>query len=269
MVTSITQEQGYTGLNLKIPRIVTTATLVQVTAVGWYNNTQVSSGQPGLNPQDLVAICYSYGASGENTELFKVSIANGVVTLSLDASGVILPVVSGHFANFSGTTGLIADDGYLPSNASLTNVVMQDAASVSGNIPKYNDVNGTLIDSGLAESNIVAKNAVNTFSGVGSIILPKINGTEASNAVTASGVAGVITTSSLSTAGGGSYAITWTNTVMTATSVVLLTIAGGTNTTENITLKIVPGAGSGTLTIYNNTVATALNGTIFISYLVI
>jgi hypothetical protein len=126
-----------------------------------------------------------------------------------------------------------------------------------------------MIDSGLAVSNVVSKVAVNTFTGVGSIILPKVNGTESSNAVTASGVAGLITTSSLTTAGGGSYAITWTNTVMTATSVVLLTIAGGTNTTENITLKIVPGSGSGTLTIYNNTAATALNGTIFISYLVI
>lgn len=81
-------------------------------------------------------------------------------------------------------------------------------------------------------------------------------------------MAGLLTTSSLSTAGGASYAITWTNTFISATSVVLLTIAGGTNTTENITLKCAPGAESATLTIYNNTAATALNGTIFISYLV-
>jgi len=140
---------------------------------------------------------------------------------------------------------------------------------ISGNFPQNSGTGGLMIDSGLAVANVVAKNAVNTFSGVGSIILPKVNGTEATNAVTASGVAGVITTSSLSTAGGASYAITWTNTVMTSTSVVLLTIAGGTNTTQNITLKIVPGSGTSTLTIYNNTAATALNGTILISYLVI
>lgn len=140
---------------------------------------------------------------------------------------------------------------------------------VSGNFPQNSGTAGLVVDSGLAVSNVVSKIAANTFTGVGSIILPKVNGTEASNAVTASGVAGVITTSALTTAGGASYAITWTNTVMTATSVVLLTIAGGTNTTENVTLKIAPGAGSGTLTIYNNTAATALNGTILISYLVI
>ena len=82
-------------------------------------------------------------------------------------------------------------------------------------------------------------------------------------------MAGVITTSALTTAGGASYVITWTNTLITATSSVQITLAGGTNTTENITLKVVPGAGTATLTIYNNTAATALNGTILLAYLVI
>jgi hypothetical protein len=118
-------------------------------------------------------------------------------------------------------------------------------------------------------SNVVLTNAPNTFTGTGSIILPKVNGTEASNAVTASGVAGDITTSSLTTAGGSSYAITWTNTTITATSVVLLTLNGGTNTTENFTMKVVPGSGTATLTIYNNTAATALNGTLIIGYAVL
>ena len=101
-----------------------------------------------------------------------------------------------------------------------------------------------------------------------SITFAKVNGTEAANAVTANGVAGLLTTSALTTAGGASYVITWTDTLITTTSAVLLTLAGGTNTTENITLKVVPGAGTATLTIYNNTAATALNGTILISYLV-
>jgi hypothetical protein len=138
----------------------------------------------------------------------------------------------------------------------------------TGNFPQNSGTAGLMVDSGLAVSNVVSKVAANTFTGVGSIILPKVNGTESGNAVTASGVAGVITTSSLSTAGGGTYAITWTNTVMTATSVVGLTIQGGTNTTQNINFKVVPGSGSATLTIYNLTAATALNGTIFIGYTV-
>jgi len=97
----------------------------------------------------------------------------------------------------------------------------------------------------------------------------KVNGTEAANAVTASGQAGVITTSSLTTAGGSSYAITWTNTNIASTSSIHLTLMGGTNTTRNITIQATAGSGTSTLTIYNNTVATALNGTIFIGYVIL
>lgn len=97
----------------------------------------------------------------------------------------------------------------------------------------------------------------------------KVNGTEAANVVTANGNAGYITTSSLTTAGGASYAITWTNSFISATSVIGLTIQGGTNTTQNINFKVVAGAGTATLTIYNLTAATALNGTVIIGYSVV
>jgi len=158
------------------------------------------------------------------------------------------------------------------STKAATNAALPDVASTagsgftSGDLVSAADTAGTIQDTGIASSNVVLKNAANTFSGVGSIILPKVNGTEAANAVTASGVAGVITTSALTTAGAGTYVITWTNTVMTATSVVLLSWEGGTNTVANFSYSIVPGAGSGTLTIYNNTAATALNGTIKLGY---
>lgn len=231
MTTVITREQGYAGFSPEIVRIVTTATLAQVTTAGWYNNSPIAG--ESLANVDVVLICYAYGTTSQATEFFSVAIsAKGVVTLSVAESSVILPVVSGDIPKFSGTTG-------------------------------------TIQDSGILATNLVVKNAVNTMAAGSSIVMAKVNGTEASNAVTASGVAGLLTTSSLTTAGGSSYAITWTNTFITATSVVLLTIAGGTNTTENITLKCVPGAGSSTLTIYNNTASTALNGTILISYLVI
>jgi hypothetical protein len=101
------------------------------------------------------------------------------------------------------------------------------------------------------------------------VIAVRADGTEAANAVTASGTAGVITTSALVTAGGASYAITWTNTFISATSVIQLTLMGGTNTTKNITIEATAGAGTSTLTIYNNTAATNLNGNILIGYLVV
>lgn len=140
---------------------------------------------------------------------------------------------------------------------------------VSGNFPVASGTGGLMVDSGVAATALMQNNIVNTMTGVGQIILAKANGTEASNAVTASGNAGVITTSSLSAAGGATYAITWTNTKITATSVLSFCIQGGTNTTQNITFTCVPGTGTATLTIFNNTAATALNGTILIGYSVL
>lgn len=140
---------------------------------------------------------------------------------------------------------------------------------VSGNFPVASGTAGLMADSGVTAASLMRNNAVNTMTGVGQIILVKANGTEAANTVTASGNAGVITTSALTTAGGATYVITWTNTLITATSVIGLTIQGGTNNaTNNLNFKCVAGSGSATLTIYNNTAATALNGTLLIGYTV-
>jgi len=139
----------------------------------------------------------------------------------------------------------------------------------TGHLVSTSGTAGLTVDSGVAAAQVMQLNAVNTMTGTGQIILVKANGTEAANAVTASGNAGVITTSSLTTAGGSSYAITWTNTKITSTSVLSFCIQGGTNTTQNITFGCVPGSGTATLTIYNNTAATALNGTILIGYVVL
>lgn len=111
MTTVVTQEQGYTGLSITIPRVVTQSTLAQVTTAGWWNNYYVSSGQPPLHPQDLVCICYSYGnASLQATALFSVSISNGVVTLSLAEADVVLPTIANHIAVFTNTLGTIGED---------------------------------------------------------------------------------------------------------------------------------------------------------------
>jgi hypothetical protein len=214
------------------------------------------------NPGNIAAglsgtagILSSFPATASKGSLQVTAVANTgntVTTISNDAMG-------------QATTVNIPD----PANAVGQFVVGATATPfVSGNFPQNSGTAGLMVDSGIAVANLMEVNVTNTLTSSGRIIANKVNGTEAANAVTASGMAGAITTSSLSTAGGGSYAITWTNTFITATSSVLLTLAGGTNTTENITLKVTPGSGTATLTIYNNTAATALNGTIIISYLV-
>lgn len=96
----------------------------------------------------------------------------------------------------------------------------------------------------------------------------KATGTEAANAVTASGTSGVITTSSLSTASGSSYTITWTNTFIDTSSIVMLSIMGGTNTKKSLELEATAGIGTSTITITNNN-AAALDGTVIIGFIVI
>jgi hypothetical protein len=257
-------------------KMTTTDSLATITTAGYLNNQPLLG--VNLSAADIMAVFYNAivsnigGLQSASFGIFTVAVSNnGSVTLTewVNPSNVLLPVVSGDFAVFNGTSGQIKDSGSAPSSAAQPFVVMSPGSLTSGHLLQAGNANGTLADSGLVPANLMVLNAPNTLSGTGSIILPKVNGTEAANAVTASGVSGVITTSSLTTAGGANYSITWTNTVMTATSTVLLSIMGGTNTTENITLKCIPGSGTATLIIYNNTAATALNGTIFIGYLLV
>lgn len=137
---NVTFEAG--GVSPRIVRINTDSTLAQVTAAGWYKNTAPNQ----LQPSDNVEIAYAQGSSSAATSIFDVAISAGVVTLSLAESNVILPVVSGDFANFSGTSGAIADLGYLPSNAAKTVVVMAGSAVVANHIALFQDTTGTVDD---------------------------------------------------------------------------------------------------------------------------
>lgn len=225
---------GSTGTVGTAPRIVTLYSNDTLSTITIANYIKSGPGALyGIQPTDIVATYYSPTPTTLAFAWLQPTFSGNNVTLSTipNPGDVIFPVTNGNIAIFSGTSGQIEDGE-------------------------------------ISMSNLMTLNGGNVMQGGGFVIFGKTNGTEASNAVTVNGVAGVITTSSLTTAGSSSYAITWTNSSITSTSVVLLTIAGGTNTTENITLKVIPGSGTATLTIYNNTASTALNGTIFISYLV-
>lgn len=215
--------------------------------------TAISGGNIQAGLSGTAGTLASFPATASKGSLVLAAVANtgNTITTISNAAMAQASVIS------------IPDPG-----AATADFAVAPAALVNGNLISASGTAGLIQDSTIAATNVMTLSGTNTMSGSGSIIAVKANGTEASNAVTASGMAGKITTSSLTTAGGSSYAITWTNTFIASTSVVLLTIAGGTNTTENVTLKCVPGSGTATLTIYNNTAATALNGTIIISYLV-
>lgn len=206
-------------------------------------------GATGINP------ILTRRADFQNIEQIRagqfVSVAagtanNGTVWTLVEPLPAIFGINNMVWVDASGTSGSFGTAAFkAASNNALANVASVNGATVVNTIAVFSDVSGSVQDQA------------------------KANGTEAANAVTANGQAGVITTSSLTTAGAGSYAITWTDSFITAASVILIGKMGGTNTTKNFTVEVVPGAGTATLTIYNLTAATALNGTIILGYQVI
>lgn len=99
------------------------------------------------------------------------------------------------------------------------------------------------------------------------IALDKGTGTESSNAVTINKQSGVITTTSLTTAQYGTEVITLTNSEIATTSVVIVSIMGGVNTTPGITVSATAANGSSVITLTNLN-SSALNGTVIIGFAV-
>lgn len=249
------------GGSTQLPTIAYNAAYF-VDTMGTLTSAALPFGTPMNVPGELTAQAQIFSGAGYAIGSFATASGGALeMVASPNAGFFVVSITNASFGQQSQIS--IPDPGQ-----STANFVIAPNALVNGHLVSASGTTGLVQDSGIASTNLMTLSGTNTMTGSGSIVAVKANGTESANAVTASGMSGKITTSSLTTAGGSSYAITWTNTFITSTSTVLLTIAGGTNTTENITLKCVPGSSTATLTIYNNTAATALNGTIIISYLV-
>lgn len=245
-------------------RILTDDTFATVSSIGYLTQFQP---QYNFATTDFAQVY----TTDMGTIEFSITVSDGEVSLSYnqDSALVTLPTVLNHFSVFSNTEGHMKDSGLIASASSQSYVVTSPGALTSGNLSIVTDVNGTLGTSSIAPSNVVIKNGSNVMGAGSSIVTAKVTATEASNAVTASAMSGVITTSSLTTAAGSSYVITWTNSFIASTSVILLSVQGGTNTRQAFRMSVVPGSGSATLTIYNNEPTNALNGTIIIGFTVL
>jgi len=115
------------------------------------------------------------------------------------------------------------------------------------------------------------------------ITLPLIKSYVFGNYATASGTAtatagaatlnagrGVVTTESLTTAAADVYTLTLTNLAISATSIVLVTVGNGTNTTVGPTLAgVTPGVESAVISIRNTHASVALDGTLKIGFVVV
>lgn len=140
---------GQVDVGGAIKYMVSNNSLAIITTAG-YLNTLDPSVYP-LSQNDVIGCLYLAGGPSQTFALFTVSISDGIITLVPTAApgDVLLPVTSGDFAVFNGTSGQIKDAGYLPSNAAKTVVPMMSAAVTANHVAQFADTAGTLQDGGV------------------------------------------------------------------------------------------------------------------------
>lgn len=243
-------------------RMVTTDSLATITTAGYLNSTDLQSNP--IAPSDVLDVLYSFNQQTNSGTfgIFTVSIANGVITLVSWANpgDVLLPVVSGDFANFNGTTGQISDAGFSPTDATKTKVVMLNAAPTINHVAIFTNANGTVGDGGVLGTAAAKAASDNTKATVASVSAATVTGNLAKFADTAGTVSdqGIAFKSVAgASVAGGAAAQTVTDAFSTSASC----IVANWNTQANaVTIqKIVPGNGSFVVTSSGDPGASTLN----------
>ena len=175
-------QTGLVGTLPSIAYINTSDTEAQILVTG-YLNQSVQSGLAAFTLPCMACVS-TLTAPGAQQDVgwYEVQYTttagsphSGIWSLvpGVNPGNVTLPTVAGDFAIFSNADGGLEDLGYLPSNPTLTRVVMESGASVVGDIPQYNDVTGTIKDSGITAASI---SALLAGSGGGSIRSATVSG---------------------------------------------------------------------------------------------
>ncbi len=139
----------------------------------------------------------------------------------------------------------------VPGQTLVTDVITTVNFQCSGNI----DVATGYVDR--------THNPLNLQGGTVTVTVPSV--------ATLSTQCGVVTSESLTTAAGGAYVLTLTNSFITANSIVLVNAFNGTNTQGALQgdARATPGSGSVSIAAFNSHASQAFNGTIKIQFLVI
>lgn len=147
--------------------MTTTDNIATITTAGYLNNENLMGNS--LLPTDTLEVIYGFNPQAQTGTfgIFRLtySYATGFTMVAwVNSANVLLPVVSGDFANFNGTTGQIKDSGYSASNAAKTKVVMAGSAVVADRIAHFVDVSGTIDDTAAAVTN-----AGNIYAGLDAV----------------------------------------------------------------------------------------------------
>jgi hypothetical protein len=234
--------------------LITTDSLAVVTAAGYLNNQNLLGNQ--ILPTDIFDILYLFnpqtkvGVFG----IFQVTYSSTTgFTLNIweNPGNVLLPVVSGDFAVFNGTTGQIKDAGYSATNAAKTKVVMLNAAPTINHVAIFTAADGTIGDGGVlgtAAAKAASNNALSTLAstaGSGFTIGHLISAADAAGTIQDSGVvasevqlsANIKAARTANIGGGGAGPISVVVAGVTAASIITGTIQVSSNpvTIESIT----------------------------------
>lgn len=295
-----TQVAGTPGVLPNFKFMTTTDNLATVTTAGYLNQPQLEVTP--LSNSDIIHCLYSVNQqTGAGTyAVFTVSIAGATGTITLAEwtgdSGVVLPTIAGRLAVYTNTNGTIGENAATAINGGNIQAGLSGTAGILASFPATaskgslrlaavantgdtlttisNAAMGqasviSIPDPGAATANFLLNSGAQTMAAAGSVALDKATATTTGGAATINKQAGVLTTESLTTASGSAYSITLTNSKISATSVILCQVQGGTNTVAGVTLVATPGSGSATILVQNSGVAAAsLNGTVILSFVV-
>lgn len=225
--------------------LITTDNLATVTAAGYLNN-QNKTGNIIL-PTDIFNIIYGFNTNTQSGTfgIFQVSYAAATgfsLVLWENPGNVLLPVVSGDFANFNGITGQISDAGFSPTDATKTKVVMLNAAPTINHVAIFTNANGTIGDGGVLGTAAAKAASDNTKATLASVSGATVLGNFAKFADTAGTVidgGAAIHSGTTSAYAGGGTTNTFTATGLTSASIV--TASNLTSTNSVSITKVVPG----------------------------
>lgn len=230
--------------------MTTTDSLATITAAGYLNN--IDLGVYPINANDVLSITYNYNlqTNSGTYEQFTASISNGIITLIqfTNPGDVLLPVVSGDFATFNGTSGQIKDAGFLPSDATKTKVVMSSGAITLNHVAQFADTNGTIKDGGVLGTAAAKAASDNTKTTVASVA----GATIINHIATYTDTAGTIGEDAATAINGGNIQAGLSGTAGTLASF------PGTAANGSFIFKAINNAGNFNSTLSNSNVAQAI-----------
>lgn len=275
---------GQVGVSPRRGKMITTDNLATITAAGYLNNYS-TIGQ-NFYPTDIIDVVYSYNQNSNSgtDDTFTLSISNGIITLVeyVDPGNVLLPVVADHIATFNGTTGQIKCDPATAINGGNIQAGLSGTAGYLASFPSTASKGSLRVVAANNAGNTITQITNASFGQASVLTIPDPAGATANfaiapaalvnnNLVKASGTAGLVADAGIAASavqlsanikaavtgnigGAGAGPISVSVTGMTASSVVVATIATSSNTVS--VAKAVAGSGSFDITFSGDPGAT-------------